>query len=402
MSVCEAPARVLVCQHGSRHRYAIPRMMEEAGLLAGLYTDSSVYSPLGKAAAGLAKIGIKGAGLNALQARIPEGVPREKVFSSDRTLASVWRRSDYGDLSAAFIRRGLSGANVVYNMFGEDLGFVEWAKERGCGVLVDVFVHPGTTAIVAEEHRQFIGVDEEAERMVSILHEYHQKTFSLADILLCPSNWVAEGIRELFPDHAHKIRVVPYGSSLIAHGQEQNAPVPGRILFAGREPLRKGVHYLAEATHLLRADGVSIDSRVAGVEKSWVSWIQYADELSILGQLPRVQMQAEFASADVFVLPSLSEGQASVILEAMACGCPVIATRESGVDFLPGCGVTVPSKDPKALAAAIADIIKDRSRRETLAAGSLRQAAEYSVDSWKSRLVRVVEEAASFSKGVLS
>lgn len=394
----QSGVQVLVCQHGSRHRYAIPRMLEEDGILAGLYTDSTAYSPIGRLAAFLKRFGLVWPRMDALLARCPPGIPRSKVFSSDRLFFASWPGISE-DLSAAYIRRGLQGANVVFNMFGEDIGFVEWAKARGCRVIVDVFVHPGTTRIVAEEHSRFLGVDASADQMVRILYEHHERTFKLADILSCPSGWVADGVREMFPQYAHKIRVVPYGSSFIARARGSNSPVPGRILFAGRESLRKGLHYLAEAAHLVREAGLDIEVRVAGIEKDSISWIEHKGELQCLGSLPSDQMQSEFESADVFVLPSLSEGQASVILEAMACGCPVIATRESGVDFMPDCGVIVPSRDARALADAIAEVVGNRSYRSKLAEGALRQASEYSMETWKQRLTAVVEEAASLAQG---
>ena len=166
----------------------------------------------------------------------------------------------------------------------------------------------------------------------------------------------------------------------------------GRILFAGREALRKGLHYLAEAASLLRARGCVLDVRVAGVSARELDWMEHRDELNCLGTLPMDSMRDEFRQADVFVLPSLAEGQAGVILEAMACGCPVIATRESGVDFEPGCGITVPSRNAEALAQAIMTVIGDRDCRNQLARGALRQAESFSMEKWKERLVEVVQE----------
>ncbi|WP_372845878.1 glycosyltransferase family 4 protein [Pontiella sp.] len=384
---------VLVCQHGNRHRYAIPRMLEEEGLLAGLYTDSTAYSILGKIASVFSLSGLACPRTAALAARRAEGVPRKKVFSSDRLFfAARLPRLVSEDLSPAWIRRGLQGARVIYNMSGEDWEFLNWAKGQGCRLIVDIFVHPDTTRIVSDEHLRLFGEHPDDVAMIGLIHEHYLRTFALADVLLCPSGWVADGVRELYPEHAHKVRIVPYGNSLVVQDGGSNVPVPGRILFAGREPMRKGLHYLAKAASLLRAQGFEVDVRVAGVSAEELEWMENRDELNCLGSVPMDAMQAEFEAADVFVLPSLSEGQASVILEAMACGCPVIATRESGMDFQEGSGVTVPSRDPNALARAIGDVVEDRPYRTRLAEGALRQAAEYSMEAWKDRLVNVVNE----------
>ena len=68
-------------------------------------------------------------------------------------------------------------------------------------------------------------------------------------------------------------------------------------------------------------------------------------------------------AADVFVLPSLSEGFPFVLLEALAMGCPVVASRVNGVPELiedHKTGLLVPPRDPQALARAIRDMLDDR------------------------------------------
>ena len=383
--------QVLVCQHGARRRYAVPALLERAGALVALYTDSCIYSPLGKIATCLYRFGIRSRGVTALASRVPKSIDRRKIVSLDRSayMRAVGRS---GSLSPRFKSLGLRQADVVYSMYGEELDFLQWAKEQGARIVVDVFVHPRTNRIVAEEKRRVLG----SANLSNIEREdaHSMRAFEVADLLLCPSEWVAEGVRRFAPEHADKIRIVPYGSSLKVNASINEAPRPGRIFFVGREPLRKGLHHLAEAAHLVRQSGLYVEVHAAGVDEHMVSWMEYKSEIRCLGKVPMDQMRREYEQADVFVLPSLSEGQAGVILEAMACGCPIIATRESGVDFEPGCGVTVPVRDPAALAQAIIELVGNRDVRNDLARGALRQAAMFSMDAWQQRLVQVVEDAA--------
>ena len=68
------------------------------------------------------------------------------------------------------------------------------------------------------------------------------------------------------------------------------------------------------------------------------------------------------AAADVVVLPSLSEGFPFVLLEALAMGCPVVASRVNGVPELiedHKTGLLVPPRDPQALEAAIREVLSD-------------------------------------------
>ena len=89
-----------------------------------------------------------------------------------------------------------------------------------------------------------------------------------------------------------------------------------------------------------------------------------ADLVEFTGWLPFEQIPDEMRSADLFVLPSIVEGMPLVLLQAMACGLPVIATEVSGsVDLVQQGrnGVLVPAKDPAALAEALTALLDDRS-----------------------------------------
>lgn len=388
--------RVLVCQQGARHRYAIPRMLEESGHLAALYTDSSAFSRIGCMAAQFIKFGFQSPSILALACRIPNGIPRRKIFSSDRILFSGLTCGIISaDLSYIYQKWGILDAQVVYSMYGEACDFLEWGKRLGCKIVVDVFIHPKNNLIVVEEEAQWLPGKQHQNKQLEREDAHSRRVFELADLLLCPSSWVADGVREFAPELSGKVRIVPYGSSLNVNDSIDESTQPGRVLFVGREPLRKGLHYLAEATQLVRQQGLQIDVRAAGVEPEDIEWMEHREEIRCLGRVPMDRMRQEYEQADLLVLPSLSEGQAGVILEAMACGCPVIATRESGVDFEPGCGITIPARNTDALAETIVEVVSDRKKRNELARGALRQSAMFTMEAWRQRLVQVVAEVAA-------
>ena len=101
-------------------------------------------------------------------------------------------------------------------------------------------------------------------------------------------------------------------------------------------------------------------------------------------------------SFDVFVLCSITEGLGSAMLEAMAAGKPVVATRAGGIPeaIVDGeTGLLVPPGDPESLARAITSLLNDPERRERLAAaGRQRVAREFSVERMVQRTLGVYEK----------
>jgi glycosyltransferase involved in cell wall biosynthesis len=120
-----------------------------------------------------------------------------------------------------------------------------------------------------------------------------------------------------------------------------------------------------------------------------------ADRLHLLGL--RSDVPAVLAAADVFVLPSLSEGLPLALLEAMFAGRPIVASAVGEVSAAlahGAAGVLVPPGDAHALAAAVDGVLRDAERaRELGRAAARRAAAEYDIGRMVGRYVDVYEEA---------
>jgi glycosyltransferase involved in cell wall biosynthesis len=108
-----------------------------------------------------------------------------------------------------------------------------------------------------------------------------------------------------------------------------------------------------------------------------------AAQARLLGH--RNDVPAVLSLLDVFVLPSLGEGMCNTVLEAMAAGLPVVATRVGGNPELVQAGTTgqlIPARDAAALAAAIARYIDAPAlRREHGAAGRTRVHQEFTLEA---------------------
>jgi len=102
------------------------------------------------------------------------------------------------------------------------------------------------------------------------------------------------------------------------------------------------------------------------------------------------------AALDLFVLPSLNEGMGRVLLEAMAVGCPVVATRVGGIPDIVADGTTgllVPPRDERALAEAILTLLRDRSRRAAYGEAARRHVdGRFDVETMVRRVERLYDE----------
>jgi glycosyltransferase involved in cell wall biosynthesis len=118
------------------------------------------------------------------------------------------------------------------------------------------------------------------------------------------------------------------------------------------------------------------DSYVAALHR-YVAELGLADAVQFAGHASDATVEAAYADADVLVVTSEHEGFCVPVVEAMAAGVPVVAFDQGAVpEVLGGAGVLVSDKDPYALAAAIAALLRDGPRRnDVITAGRQRLAA---------------------------
>ncbi len=397
--------KVIVCQHGARRRYAVPRMLEQAEMLAALYTDSSEYSFLGSLAK-VCKPFWKGKILKLANRRI-SGIPSSKIYSTDfftyyKCLVNILpyckKRTEklwFWALSYTMKRWGIRDNSIIYNMYCENYDFLKYAREMNAKIIVDVYISPLYQNIIMPEYSRF-GIENSWPRKFDdVSFSRIAATMSIADILLCPSDWVADGIRELCPLQAHKIRMCPYGSSINYNGNT-NKPITGRIFWAGGDWIRKGLYYLAQAADRLKAKYPEMDFRAAGITDPEVITASRFKNINFLGRLDAAQMQKEFLSADMFVLPTLAEGMVGTGIEAIAAGCPVITTEEAGIDAIENgkSGIIIPTRNSEAVAKAIERLFLDRELRDSMSRESVRLAELYTEEAWGRRLVNLIKEMA--------
>jgi glycosyltransferase involved in cell wall biosynthesis len=148
----------------------------------------------------------------------------------------------------------------------------------------------------------------------------------------------------------------------------------GLIAFVGRCEAAKGLFDLLEAANLARPAVPQLriecagDGDLAKVARYAIA-LRLGTRVSLPGWMDRDATRELLERASVFVLPSYAEGLPVSLLEAMAAGCPVIATAVGGIPDVITDGVDgllVPPGQPEALAAAIARVLQDRGFAQSL------------------------------------
>ena len=193
----------------------------------------------------------------------------------------------------------------------------------------------------------------------------------LADRIVVNSEWSREGlVRGGVP--SEKISVIPLayepevGSGRLTEPRLQRkypdrftSERPMRVLFLGLINLRKGVARLLEAARILRNEPVEF-WMVGPVEIANASIIEDAGRVKWFGPVTRKQAAEFYRNADVFILPTLSDGFAITQLEAQAHGLPIIASKfcgkvvENGVN-----GIILEEPSAACIAHAVRDCIAE-------------------------------------------
>ncbi len=176
-----------------------------------------------------------------------------------------------------------------------------------------------------------------------------------------------------------------------------------RLLYVGRLHEVKDISSLLQAFNLVKrthpdlhmtiiGKGSSRDILLNEVEKLGVS-----NEVEFVGEIDHDMLPSYYRRSDIFVLPSLSEGLSNVLMEAMACGLPVVATDVGGnqelVEHDQG-GYLVKPKSSEELAAAVTNLVEDPDLREKMGKFNRKYIEKFEQETVLRRRAKILEEVA--------
>jgi len=185
-----------------------------------------------------------------------------------------------------------------------------------------------------------------------------------------------------------RIDIVPNGIDLKMFPVRREAPRPRTVTMVACLREGKRIDVLIESIPRIVSRHPEVEFQIVGDGPCRQQLIDMATAMGVLAHVRfmghRDDVPAILSASDLFVLPSESEASPNVILEAMAAGLPVVASRVGGIPELVTDGVTgflVPPSDPPALTHALLDLIDHPERAGAFGqAGRARIEREYSFD----------------------
>lgn len=224
-----------------------------------------------------------------------------------------------------------------------------------------------------------------------------------ADRVIAVSEDLADRARDLGVAE-ERLRQIPNGVDCELFRPATRTPGEGgwRLIYCGRYDPAKGIDELLQALKGLRAEGRDVHLDLVGGGATALkndfperaAQLGVGDRVRFIDEVPWRQMPALFGAADIFVLPSHSEGLPLSLLEAFACGLPVVTTRCGGPEEVvdASMGRLAEPRDVPGLQAALAATIDDYGSYDR---GHIRRVAERRFDyrAVARRIHSVYEEA---------
>lgn len=269
-------------------------------------------------------------------------------------LMRAWEWLDRVSLDA-HVARHLPECDVFVGLSSSALRTGRVAHRRGARYVCD----RGSTHIREQDHL----LREEHDRwgisypgIDTRIMEREEAEYAEADCITVPSDFnVRSFLKHGVP--RDKIRRLPYGVDLTRfHPTSQPSAASFDVLFVGAMSVRKGVPYLLQAFKKLRHAKKSLTfagAVSADLMAKWRALKLWPEQVRVLGHLDQSELRDAMSRSHVMVLPSIEEGLALVQAQAMACGCPVIGTTNTGAEdlFADGQGGYIaPIRDSDAIA----------------------------------------------------
>jgi len=239
-----------------------------------------------------------------------------------------------------------------------------------------------------------------SKRLLAPLEKW---TYQIADRILSVSSYVKKNLISDYQIPSFKFLLIPNGvNSDTFHPVSHDFQDKKTILYVGRLYKGKGLEYLIDAVERLVPDHPSVCLWVAGQGvyikkiKAFIQDRLIRQHIIFLGWKDSDALNQLYNKATVYVMPSIVEGFGMTLLEAMACGCPVIATDSGGaVDIIRhnDNGLLVSYGNTAQMAASIGSLITNETRKQRLIQNGLATIQNFKWDVIANKLYGVYKDS---------
>lgn len=291
------------------------------------------------------------------------------------SLTSGWEHIDHV-LLGRHVAAHLPECDVFMGLSGSGLEAGITAKKRGAIYICD----RGSAhirfqdEILREEHKlwdyPYPGISPKAI-------DREEQEYAKADIITTPSSFSHRTFLD-YGINERKVHRIPYGVNLSRFSPAGN-PNPNRfdILFVGDFSLRKGAPYLLKSFSKIMSANKKL-TIIGSYDIKLISHLKarglLSDNIHFTGHMPQNKLKEVMSRSHVLVLPSIEDGFGMVMAQALACGCPVIASRNTGAEDLfddGDAGFIVPIRDVDALADRMQRLADDPDLQQRMSASAL-------------------------------
>ncbi|MCE5338475.1 MAG: glycosyltransferase family 4 protein [Methanomicrobiaceae archaeon] len=231
-----------------------------------------------------------------------------------------------------------------------------------------------------------------------------KRVFRTADAIICYTETERDQVVDLGVS-PEKIHVIHNGIDTSVFAPSTSSSPKKQILWIGRFTPGKGVEYLLNGFQAFAQEFPDYTLVMVGrgpLNDDFTKMIQgmgLEEKVVLKDFVPNKDLPDLYRESPLFVLPSLEEGVPRTILEAMACGRPVVCTAlPQLVNIVSGCGVLVPTRDAVAVADALSTLVSDPAFARNL--GQSARARIVSQYSWDDTVTRTLDLYASLVHSV--
>ncbi len=354
--------RIALSTPGKFHTFDLARELHSRGALAAIFTGYPSFKLKNE--------------------NVPQEMIRTFPWLQSSYMAFPWKQHlphsvirQWEHLTAItfgnWVAKSLPECDLYVGLSGSSLPAGKSAHQQGVAYVCD----RGSAHIrvqdclLREEHAlwsmPFAGIDPR-----TIARE--EAEYAEADMITVPSifayrSFVKQGIS------AEKLRLLPYGVN-VSRFQPVAAPGVERfdVLFVGAMSLQKGIQYLVQAYQKINHSNKSL-TFVGAPSQELIQMLKirnlWPEDAKVLGPVPQTELKNIMSRSHVLVLPSVQDGFGMVMAQAMACACPVIASRNTGGEdlFTDGNeGYIVPIRDVNALAERLQQLADKPEQRAAM------------------------------------